>query len=201
MGLLALGAALLFALDTFLVVVGPSPAFDLPVALWVQRAHWGPLIYAFDLINSTAGWVQLVVAVVLMGIVLVFHRRDGALMVLASIASLLDNVLKSVVGRERPTADLVNIVTPAGGYSYPSGHATFFTWISFMLAFTFAPRLSSRWRWVPWVVAAIVIVLTCLARVWAGDHWPSDVAGGFLLGLAWSAGVIWVADRFRRPAS
>jgi undecaprenyl-diphosphatase len=70
-----------------------------------------------------------------------------------------------------------------------------------MLAFTFAPRLSSRWRWVPWVVAAIVIVLTCLARVWAGDHWPSDVAGGFLLGLAWSAGVIWVADRFRRPAS
>jgi undecaprenyl-diphosphatase len=201
MGLLALGAALLFALDTFLVVVGPSPAFDLPVALWVQRAHWGPLIYAFDLINSTAGWVQLVVAVVLMGIVLVFNRRDGALMVLASIASLLDNVLKSVVGRERPTADLVNIVTPAGGYSYPSGHATFFTWISFMLAFTFAPRLSSRWRWVPWVVAAIVIVLTCLARVWAGDHWPSDVAGGFLLGLAWSAGVIWVADRFRRPAS
>jgi undecaprenyl-diphosphatase len=201
MGLLALGAALLFALDTFLVVVGPSPAFDLPVALWVQRAHWGPLIYAFDLINSTAGWVQLVVAVVLVGIVLVFNRRDGALMVLASIASLLDNVLKSVVGRERPTADLVNIVTPAGGYSYPSGHATFFTWISFMLAFTFAPRLSSRWRWVPWVVAAIVIVLTCLARVWAGDHWPSDVAGGFLLGLAWSAGVIWVADRFRRPAS
>jgi undecaprenyl-diphosphatase len=201
MGLLALGAALLFALDTFLVVVGPSPAFDLPVALWVQRAHWGPLIYAFDLINSTAGWVQLVVAVVLVGIVLVFNRRDGALTVLASIASLLDNVLKSVVGRERPTADLVNIVTPAGGYSYPSGHATFFTWISFMLAFTFAPRLSRRWRWVPWVVAAIVIVLTCLARVWAGDHWPSDVAGGFLLGLAWSAGVIWVADRFRRPAS
>lgn len=201
MGQLALGAALLFALDTFLVVVGPSPAFDLPVALWVQRAHWGPLIYAFDLINSTAGWVQLVVAVVLVGIVLVFNRRDGALMVLASIASLLDNVLKSVVGRERPTADLVNIVTPAGGYSYPSGHATFFTWISFMLAFTFAPRLSSRWRWVPWFLAAIVIVLTCLARVWAGDHWPSDVAGGFLLGLAWSAGVIWVADRFRRPAS
>jgi undecaprenyl-diphosphatase len=201
MGLLALGAALLFALATFLFVVGPSPAFDLPVALWVQRAHWGPLIYAFDLINSTAGWVQLVVAVVLVGIVLVFNRRDGALTVLASIASLLDNVLKSVVGRDRPTADLVNIVTPAGGYSYPSGHATFFTWISFMLAFTFAPRLSSRWRWVPWVLAAIVIVLTCIARVWAGDHWPSDVAGGFLLGLAWSAGVIWVADRFRRPAS
>jgi undecaprenyl-diphosphatase len=201
MGLLALGAALLFALDTFLVVVGPSPAFDLPVALWVQRAHWGPLIYAFDLINSTAGWVQLVVAVVLVGIVLVFNRRDGALMLLASIASLLDNVLKSVVGRERPTVDLVHIVTPAGGYSYPSGHATFFTWIGFMLAFTFAPRLSSRWRWVPWVLAAIVIVLTCLARVWAGDHWPSDVAGGFLLGLAWSAGVVWVADRFRRPAS
>lgn len=202
MGLLALSAAVLFALDTYLVVAGPRPAFDLPAALFVQSIQWGPLTYAFDLINSVAGWVQLVVAAVLIGIVLFVNRRDGALMVFASIASLLDNVLESVVGRERPAGDLVHIVAPAGGYSYPSGHATFFTWMSFMLAFTISPRLSTPWRWVPWALAAIVSALTCTARVWAGDHWPSDVAGGLLLGLGWSAGVIWITDRIkatRRP--
>jgi membrane-associated phospholipid phosphatase len=190
-GLLALGAAVFFGVDTYLVSVGPRPAFDLPVARYVQSMPWGPLTYVFDLINSIAGWVQLVAAVVLVGIVLLLNRRDGALMVLASIASLLDNVLKSVIARERPAADLVHIVTPAGGYSYPSGHAVFFTWVSFMLAFTIASRLSSQWRWVPWIVAGIVIALACTARVWAGDHWPTDVAGGFLLGLGWSAAMIW----------
>jgi undecaprenyl-diphosphatase len=197
MGLLALAAALFFALDTYLVVAGPRPAFDLPVALYVQGISWGPLTYVFDLINSIAGWLQLAFAVALVGIVLLLNRRDGGLMVLASIASLLDNVLKTVVARERPTADLVHIVTPAGGYSYPSGHATFFTWVSFILAFLVASHSSSRWRWVPWVLAGIVIALAGTARVWAGDHWPSDVAGGFFLGLGWSAAMIWTADRIK----
>ncbi len=197
MGLLALVAAALFALDTFFVVAGPRPPFDLPVAHYVQSLPWGPLTFVFSLINSLAGYEQLLLAIALVGIVLVFNRRDGALMVLASIASLMDNVLKTVVARERPTADLVHIVMPAGGYSYPSGHAVFFTWISFMLAFIAAPHLSRTWRRVPWLLAGFVIALVCTARVWAGDHWPSDVVGGFLLGLGWSAAVIWTADRIR----
>ena len=38
--------------------------------------------------------------------------------------------------------------------------------------------------------------LTCLARVWAGDHWPSDVLGGVLLGIGWSAFVLWLPERW-----
>lgn len=49
----------------------------------------------------------------------------------------------------------------------------------------------------PWVLAGVVIALVCIARVWAGDHWPSDVVGGFLLGLGWSAVVIWAVDRIQ----
>jgi undecaprenyl-diphosphatase len=47
-----------------------------------------------------------------------------------------------------------------------------------------------------WIVAAIVIILTCIARVWAGDHWPSDVLGGVLLAIAWSAFVLWLPERW-----
>jgi len=45
-------------------------------------------------------------------------------------------------------------------------------------------------------VATTVIVLTCIARVWAGDHWPSDVIGGVLLGAGWSALVLWLPERW-----
>src|SRR5207245_2059559 len=100
------------------------------------------------------------------------------------------------VARQRPAADLIHILTPAPGYSYPSGHAVFFTWLSFMLAFSLAPHVRPRRRWMLWIAAAIVVFFACCARVWAGAHWPSDVAGGFLLGLGWSAFVVWLPERW-----
>src|SRR5260370_1277790 len=98
--------------------------------------------------------------------------------------------------RRRPPADLVHILSPTTGFSYPSGHAVFFTWLSFMLAFSLAPRLAPRVRPILWISAAVLIALTCLARVWAGAHWPSDVLGGVLLGIGWSAFVLWLPERW-----
>jgi membrane-associated phospholipid phosphatase len=72
----------------------------------------------------------------------------------------------------------------------------FFTWMSFMLAVAIAPKIRPTFRPVLWGLAILVIVLTCLARVWAGDHWPSDVLGGVLLGIGWSAFVLWLPERW-----
>ena len=133
------------------------------------------------------------VAVVALFIV---ERRAGWLLLIGSISSGLDNILKLVISRQRPPADLVHILNPTTGFSYPSGHAVFFTWLSFMLAFSLAPRIKPQNRPILWIAAVFVIVLTCLARVWSGVHWPSDVLGGFLLALAWSAFVLWLPERW-----
>jgi len=187
---------ILFAVDTYLVATEPLLPFDVPVTSLVQSFRWGPVTYVFDLINYTAGYVQVVVGIAAVVLVFLWERRAGYLMAIGSVSSLLDNGIKLMMARERPTADLVHILTPAPGYSYPSGHAVFFTWLSFMLAFSLAPHVRPRYRWLLWVAASIVIVLACLARVWAGDHWPSDVLGGFLLGLGWSAFVVWLPERW-----
>jgi len=136
----------------------------------------------------------------------IYERRAGWLMLIGSVSSLIDNIIKLIVTRDRPcssvdaascsTLDLVHILTPASGYSYPSGHAVFFTWLSFMIAFALAPRVKPEFRPFLWIGAAMVIFLACLARVWAGDHWPSDVLGGFLLGIGWSAFVLWLPERW-----
>jgi membrane-associated phospholipid phosphatase len=187
--------AALFVLDTFLVGAGVLGFFDLPVTRWVQAFPWGPVAYPMELINWLSGYRQVAFGLVAVVGLFVYERRAGWLLLIGGISSVIDNLLKVSLQRHRPTADLVHILTPASGFSYPSGHAVFFTWLSFMLAEAIAPRIAPRFRPIPWVLAVGVIVLTCLARVWAGDHWPSDVIGGVLLGIAWSAFVLWLPER------
>jgi membrane-associated phospholipid phosphatase len=197
LGPLILVVMALFAIDTALVVTHVLLIpFDIPIATVVQSINWGPLVYVFQLINYMAGYVQVLLGASIVILLFIVERRAGWLTLIASIGSLIDNLLKLVITRQRPASDLVHILTPATGYSYPSGHAVFFTWMSFMVAFALAPRVNPRFRPLLWSAAALVILLTCLARVWAGDHWPSDVIGGVLLGLGWSAFVVWLPERW-----
>lgn len=187
----------LFAIDTYVVVTyALLIPFDIPITTFVQQFNWGPLIYPMELINASAGIWQVLLGAVAVVALFILERRAGWLMLIGSISSLLDNLIKLAVSRQRPPADLVHILNPATGYSYPSGHAVFFTWLSFMLAVSIAPRVNPRFRPILWIVAALVIILTCVARVWAGDHWPSDVIGGVLLGIGWSAFVLWLPERW-----
>ena len=54
---------ILFAVDTYLVATEPLLPFDVPVTSLVQSFRWGPVTYVFDLINYTAGYVQVVVGI------------------------------------------------------------------------------------------------------------------------------------------
>src|SRR5207249_297077 len=119
-------------MDTYLVATQPLLPFDVPVATFIQSFPWGPVIYIFEAINYTAGYVQVAVGVAAVLILFLVERRAGYLMAIGSISSGLDNLIK----------------------------------------------------------------LACCARVWAGSHWRSDVAGGFLLGLGWSAFVVWLPERW-----
>lgn len=197
LGPMVLVVLALFAIDTALVVTHVLLApFDIPITTFMQSVTWGPVAYPMELIGWLAAYKQFVLGAVTVVALFVFERRAGWLMLIASVSSLLDYVIKLVISRQRPPSDLVHILIPATGFSYPSGHAVFFTWWSFMLAFAVAPSLSPRLRPIPWILAATVIMLTCLSRVWTGDHWPSDVIGGVLLGLGWSAFVLWLPERW-----
>jgi undecaprenyl-diphosphatase len=196
LGPTALVVFVLFAIDTYLVVANDVLPFDIPIARFIQQVNWGPLVHVMDLINASAGIWQVVLGVIAVVGLFIFERRAGWLMLIGSISSLLDNIIKLVISRQRPPADLVHILSPTTGFSYPSGHAVFFTWMSFMIAVSIAPKIRPSYRPILWILAAIVIVLTCLARVWAGDHWPSDVLGGVLLGIGWSAFVLWLPERW-----
>ncbi|MFZ0130487.1 MAG: phosphatase PAP2 family protein [Candidatus Dormiibacterota bacterium] len=197
LGPLALLSLLLFAVVTILVVSGVTrTGFDLPVEHAIQHIPWGPLTYWMTLTNVTGGLIQDLLGIAVVLALFLWDRRAGWLMALGALGSLIAQIVKVSVARQRPTADVVTILNPSSGYSYPSGHAIFFTWLAFMLAIAISPHVGPRWRVVVWIVAGLVVVFACIGRIWAGAHWPTDVIGGFLLGVAWSAFILWLPERW-----
>ena len=110
-------------------------------------------------------------------------RRTGVLLVSsATSAGLLQQVLKSVVGRARPLANLgKDTFDPFNSsrnfHSFPSGHA--------LLAFTNAYAIAKQFK-NPWVKAGIYTVgaIPGISRVWDGQHWLSDMVFAFAISIA-----------------
>jgi undecaprenyl-diphosphatase len=111
--------------------------------------------------------------------------RRLALWVITTMVTggLLGVGLKLLVGRDRP--DLLDPVTRAAGYSFPSGHALNAALAAGVLLLVVLPMARSPWaRGTVWAAAATVAVVTGLSRVAIGVHYSSDVLGGWLLGAA-----------------
>lgn len=126
------------------------------------------------------------VAVVLSAL-LYRRRRADAVFFAAAIsgAMLLNLIAKLAFHRARP--NLWEPLEPAGGYSFPSGHAMSSMAIA---AAVVVLAWSTRWRW-PVIAAAVVLVAGIgLSRVYLGVHFPSDVLAGWSAALAWVAGLV-----------
>jgi undecaprenyl-diphosphatase len=126
---------------------------------------------------GTFGAVWLVIAVAL---ALLRRRPELVLLVLAAdaAADLLAFVLKRYVDVERPAVRYAHpkaLVTVPRDHSFPSGHAATSFACATILAFAF-PRLA-----VPLYLFAAAIAFS---RVYVGVHYPFDVVGGALLGVA-----------------
>ncbi len=87
--------------------------------------------------------------------------------------------------RPRPFIDLpVNQLLTSNEWSFPSGHATFF----FALA-TAVYLYNKKWG----IVFYIATILMTISRVVAGVHYPSDIIGGAVIGIAVACAVFYLA--------
>ena len=73
-----------------------------------------------------------------------------------------------------PSADILDI--SAQGYSFPSGHSC----NAAAVFGAFARELRKKWAW--WL-CVLIPLLVGLSRVVVGAHFPTDVLGGWMLGL------------------
>lgn len=86
-------------------------------------------------------------------------------------------ILKNLIMRPRPPMAALT------DYSFPSSHAT----IAWALAVVLAAK-EPRLKYFYYTLA----ILICLSRIYLGDHYPSDVVAGSVLGFAIGWFSLWV---------
>ena len=127
--------------------------------------------------------------------------RTQAIWVLCIALALrfLNTPLKQATQAERPLADLgVRVARDFAGYGFPSGHVYSTVLIFGAIAYV-APAIFGRAAGAAIRVTCVAIILMAgPARMVVGAHWPSDVAGGYLWGVAALCLCIALASRLVR---
>ena len=154
---------------------------DLNISLWIQGM--GPGLKPIMQFAPYAVGLGVVVALRFW-----LPGRRLAIIFIASAASaagMASWLLKLLVGRPRPDAELVQLMVGTHGLSFPSGHVALATVIGgfiFYLALKLIKTPAARWFLRALVV--VIILSICASRIYLGAHWASDVVVGlFLAGL------------------
>lgn len=189
----ALLSAFLLAVLAFTVWTGATRDADLAGLRAAQSVASHPL----DLVANAHTAIGQVIPTVLAAMVLavVAWRRRGGIAWIAPLLILatgaIELALKQTTAHAPPGEEYVRafmnplgvrIPTPS---AFPSGHVTRLTFLALMACAMF-PSAWLRFGGIVLVGASLYL------RVYIGDHWPSDVVGGLLLGTAVGAiGAAW----------
>ena len=176
------------------------PPMDADLLLWIHGfSH--PVLDAVCVFSWVLGVLRFCAPAILLviGRHLARHERREALawLVVGVAAAVLPELVKALVARPRPT--LWPWLIPAGGTSFPSGHA-----VAGAALYPFLGWLALRSRGLGlagYLLGLAVGVVIGLGRLYAGVHWPSDVLAGWALGMALSLGALHWLSAGASPAS
>ena len=178
-------AAIAFVLLGTLVSRSGGLAFDEPLATAIRGL---PIpAWAWMLVTTLGGAVAAAVGTVFVVIFLLSRRIRLALIVALILIgqTAFTHVVKEFVERPRPPWPHLVAVT---GYSFPSGHTTTSTVTYGLLAVVaWRSRLPLLARRVAVALGVALPFLVGLSRIALGVHYPSDVLGGWLAGIAFVA--------------
>lgn len=185
-GLLILATLLLGALIG-VMLIGPSELAINQAALdFGQSLHTPPTDALMIGLSRLGDPVVILVLVALVFSYLRWRRRTrhasywlaatGFALVAAPALGWLLHVPRPAIG-----------LTGLSPWSFPSVPVLGATVAYGFLAVALARGLPASWRWVPYVIATLLVTAVVIARLYLGAEWLTDVAATVALGVSWIA--------------
>ena len=156
---------------------------DKLVYLQINNAHFEPLDQIMILFSQYGRGVAWTLTGILLFIFGGWSGRKTAIVMAITMLILIPigTIAKETVGRVRPAMlETELLMAPDTGYSFPSGHAVI---ASSGAAILLALFRGSYKKLAVSIGLAVEAALVCFSRVYVGDHYPLDIAGGILLGV------------------
>jgi undecaprenyl-diphosphatase len=175
------------------VASGVTFEADDAASRYFESLHGNPNIDVAMIVITSLGDVT---TLFILGIVLTIIRRTrkvGMIFLIALVVLVvLVMYLKPLIGREMPPYGFEPVVqlpenfslesdslAPfAAGFSYPSGHASRATALAFIAGFAIYNK-SRKAGYLIWAFPVIIGI----TRLYVMQHYPTDIIGGFILGV------------------
>ena len=176
---------------------------DLPFTRELQETR-SPLLYGLMYAVSFLGTLLPVIVITLLALVALWALRlslEAVFLAIGLTADALGAVIKLVVERQRPSPSLVQVSQHLHTYSFPSGHVLHYTMFYGFLAFVIFMNFRASWRRNALVgLCLALVVLVGPSRIYLGEHWLTDVVGGYILGglclTPLILGYLWAKERY-----
>ena len=134
-------------------------------------------------ITNFGGAIFLISLTVILFIVIKNKKIGVSILGNLVIVTILNQALKAILQRPRPTEFRIVEET---GYSFPSGHSMASMAFYGYLIYLIYKHIENKY--LKWVLIALLSILICtigVSRIYLGVHYTSDVLGGFLISISY----------------
>jgi undecaprenyl-diphosphatase len=183
----------LFGIITAMVVSGLTSNFDNIVSRYFKSLQGNEHVDALMIGVTVLGDVSTVIIIAILLAIIRRTRKSGIILLITIvIIAILVMYLKPIIARPLPpygfkpalhlpkgfVIEEDSVAPIAENFSYPSNHIAIVTALAFIVGYGLNRKLKPAG-----LIIWSIPVLVAISKLYIMQHYPSDLAGGFLLGL------------------
>ncbi len=145
-------------------------------------------------ITNFGGAIFIIILTVVL-FVLIKNKKIGVSIISnLAIITVLNQLLKRIVQRPRPTEFRI---VEESGYSFPSGHSMVsMAFYGYLIYLIYKYVKNKYLKWISIILLSILICSIGISRIYLGVHYTSDVLGGFFISISYLIIYISAVNKF-----
>ena len=145
-------------------------------------------------ITNFGGAIILIVLAFMLFIFIKNKKIGVSIISNLAIITVLNQLLKRIVQRPRPTEFRI---VEESGYSFPSGHSMVsMAFYGYLIYLIYKYVKNKYLKWISIILLSILICFIGISRIYLGVHYTSDVLGGFFISISYLIIYISAVNKF-----